>query len=231
MVGEDKTQLIRRRSAAAGAVFCTAVAFVLLAVPVAAAQQPSAPAPAVPQQVAPQQSSPQKGQPSGELPPAPMADRQPGFLDTLGHFIADSVAAVKAGMGSARDTFDGLGDQAGGAAKGAADAATSVAKGAADVATGVSDAAADAAKGAAEGVVRMPATRVVNGRERCTLAPNGAPDCRLAANELCKANGFAQGNSVDMQSAEKCPARVYISGRQSNSDCGMEHFVTRAMCQ
>jgi len=210
-------------------VFCITGLVVLMSY-VVAAQQPSAPSP---KPVAPQQTVPRSAQPDGDQPPpaAAPSDQQAGFLDALGHFIDDSVAGMKAGIGSARATLDGLGGQASGAAKGAADAATSVAKGAADVATGVSDAAADAARGAANSVVRIPATHIVNGYERCAVAPNGAPDCRLAANELCKASGFARGNSVDMQSAEKCPVRVYISGRQSNDDCSMEHFVTRAMCQ
>ena len=143
----------------------------------------------------------------------PTPASRPGLLDTIGRLFDDSVDSVKAGLDSARDTLGGLGGQAGGAAKGAADAATG------------------AAKGAADSVVRLPGTRLISGRERCAMAPNGAPDCRAAASALCKANGFGQGNSVDMQSAEKCPARVYISGRQSPGDCSIEHFVTSAMCQ
>src|SRR5262249_61638362 len=139
-----------------------------------------------------------------------------------------------------------LGGQAGGAAKGAADVATGAAKGAADMATGVAKGAAGAAsgaatsaanvasgaaKGAADAVTRPLTTRFATGRERCLVAANGAPDCRAAAEHLCKTAGYGGGSSVDMQSAEKCPARVYLLGRQSPSDCSMEHYVTRAMCQ
>jgi hypothetical protein len=72
---------------------------------------------------------------------------------------------------------------------------------------------------------------MVAGRERCASAPNGAPDCRAAADQLCRSNGLGQGNSLDMQSTEKCPARVYISGRRAENDCMMEYYVTRAMCR
>ena len=33
--------------------------------------------------------------------------------------------------------------------------------------------------------------RIATGRERCAIAANGAPDCRLAAETLCKSKGFA----------------------------------------
>jgi hypothetical protein len=218
MPGQDRNRSAKRRPARAStAARCAAaLAIALLACSGARAEQVVAPS-----------------QAPNATPPgvAPTPASRPGLLDTIGRVFDDSVDSVKAGLDSARDTLGGLGGQAGGAAKGAADAATGVAKGAADVAAGVSGAATGAAKGAADSVVRLPATRLISGRERCAMAPNGAPDCRAAASALCKANGFGQGNSVDMQSAEKCPARVYISGRQSPGDCSIEHFVTSAMCQ
>jgi hypothetical protein len=216
MPGQDRNRSAKRRPARAStAARCAAaLAIALLACSGTRAEQAVAP------------SQAPNATPPGVTPPS-----RPGLLDTIGRVFDDSVDSVKAGLDSARDTLGGLGGQAGGAAKGAADAATGVAKGAADVAAGVSDAATGAAKGAADSVVRLPGTRLISGRERCAMAPNGAPDCRAAASALCKANGFGQGNSVDMQSAEKCPARVYISGRQSPGDCSIEHFVTSAMCQ
>jgi hypothetical protein len=189
----------------------------------------AAPAPAPPLQVAPAPSAVDAAPP----PAAPQTNR-PGFIDTFGRWMEDSANAAKSGLDSARNAIGNLGGQAGGAAKGAADAATGVAKGAADVASGaaqgVSNAATGAAKGAADAVTRPLTTRFANGRERCIVAANGAPDCRVAAAHLCKTAGYAGGSSVDMQSAEKCPARVYLVGRQPG-DCSMEHYVTRAMCQ
>jgi hypothetical protein len=149
---------------------------------------------------------------------------RPGFLNALGRWMEDSANVAKSGWDNARTVIGGLGGQAGGAAKGAADAASGAAQ-------GVTSAAAGAAKGAADAVTRPLTTRFANGRERCIIAPNGAPDCRAAAERLCKGAGYTGGSSVDMQSAEKCPTRVYLTGVKSPTDCSMEHYVTRAMCQ
>jgi hypothetical protein len=53
----------------------------------------------------------------------------------------------------------------------------------------------------------------------------------VAANAICKTKGFASGKSVDMTTAEICPAQVYISGRNSGEGCHTETFVSRALCQ
>jgi hypothetical protein len=53
----------------------------------------------------------------------------------------------------------------------------------------------------------------------------------VAANAICKTKGFASGKSVDMTTAEICPAQVYISGRNSGEGCRTETFVSRALCQ
>jgi hypothetical protein len=38
--------------------------------------------------------------------------------------------------------------------------------------------------------------------------------------------------SLDTQSAQKCPARVWLSGRlPAENECPLETFVTRAVCQ
>jgi hypothetical protein len=90
---------------------------------------------------------------------------------------------------------------------------------------------AEGAKEAADAVARIPAARVVSGHQKCTLAPNGAPDCLAAANAICTAKGFQSGKSVDMTTAEVCPAQVYLSGRNSGPGCRTETFVSRALCQ
>ncbi len=77
----------------------------------------------------------------------------------------------------------------------------------------------------------FPSTRVVTGHEKCTIAPNGAPDCVVAANAICKTKGFESGKSVDMTTAEVCPAQVYMAGRSTGPDCHTETFVSRALCQ
>ena len=89
----------------------------------------------------------------------------------------------------------------------------------------------ETAKDAADAVARHSRARVVTGHEKCKIAPNGAPDCVAAANALCKAKGFGSGKSVDMTTAEVCPAQVYLAGRNSGPGCRTETFVSRALCQ
>jgi hypothetical protein len=114
----------------------------------------------------------------------------------------------------------GVVDQAGQAAKGAADAASTMAKSAAEV-----------ARDTASSVPKLP-TGVIRGRERCLLAPNGAPDCRAAAETMCRAKGYVGGASVDFETAEKCPPPYRVSSRNTPEGvCTFEHFVTSALCQ
>jgi hypothetical protein len=86
----------------------------------------------------------------------------------------------------------------------------------------------DTAKDAAGAVARIPGVRVATGHEKCQNAPNGAPDCQAAAIAVCKAKGFETGKSLDMTTAEVCPASVLLSGRGA---CKDETFVSRALCQ
>ena len=84
----------------------------------------------------------------------------------------------------------------------------------------------------AAGVVVSPLTgRVITGREKCATAPNGAPDCVSAAQELCKRHGYATGKSVDFTSAEQCSPTVYLAGRDNAPTCVTVTFISRAMCQ
>jgi hypothetical protein len=164
----------------------------------------------------------QEPQPPPGIPPAQEATRRDeGLLDAIGRWFGESAARFSSNMRATREKLDDIGDKASGAAKGAAGAA----KGAADVAK-------DAAKDAADTVARLPSARIIAGRERCTLAPNGAPDCRAAVDAICRGKGFASGKSLDIHSAQKCPARLWLSGRKPDpSECETESFVTRAVCQ
>jgi len=89
----------------------------------------------------------------------------------------------------------------------------------------------EGAKGAADSVARIPSARVVKGHAKCKVAPNGAPDCLAAAHALCRSKGFESGKSVDMTTAEVCPAQVYLSGRNDGAGCHTETFVSRVLCQ
>jgi hypothetical protein len=88
------------------------------------------------------------------------------------------------------------------------------------------------ARDATEDLPRLGPQTVVHGRTVCPLAANGAPDCRTASNELCKSKGYKDGKSVDIESAEKCSAKVYLSGRTgAPGECRTENYVTSAVCQ
>ena len=98
------------------------------------------------------------------------------------------------------------------------------------------EAAADMMKGAAKAADTMSknlgGSHLIAGPIVCPLAPNGAPDCRAAAVQLCKQHGYQTGSSVDYVTAEKCPAEVTIAGRRPESgECPIEHTVTKAICQ
>ena len=92
--------------------------------------------------------------------------------------------------------------------------------------------AAAATKSATDAMLKLPVTRMIEGRERCQVAPNGSPDCRAAVDAICKAKGFDGGKSLDTQTAEKCSPRAWLSRRLTGQgECRIETFVTRAACQ
>jgi len=73
---------------------------------------------------------------------------------------------------------------------------------------------------------------MVTGRMGCPVSPNGAPDCKAAADKLCQSKGHQEGKSLDTDAAEKCSAKVYLPGRKREpGDCRNENYVTRALCQ
>ena len=113
--------------------------------------------------------------------------------------------------------MDDLGDEAAANTRDLNDKAAAVGKG-----------AADATKGAVDVVTK---SRVMAGRERCVTAPNGAPDCVAAAEQLCRKHGYATGKSMDFTSAEECPAKAYLNGTTGGAECYTVTFISRAMCQ
>ncbi len=88
------------------------------------------------------------------------------------------------------------------------------------------------AKDAAESLTKLPGTRVVEERERCATAANGSPDCVASAEAICKRKGFASGKSLETQSTQKCPPRVWLSGRApADGECSVETYVIKSVCQ
>jgi hypothetical protein len=154
------------------------------------------------------------------LPPQ-AAPSEPGLIGSIGRFFEQ-------GADNLRDQWRGAQERAGAINQQAATAGKSIGETAAEVGKG----AVDVTRGAVDAVVKLPAARVIQGRQICEAAPNGAPDCRAAAEALCRGKGFAGGTSMDFTSAQKCPARVWAAGRQANvAECTTETFISRAMCQ
>jgi hypothetical protein len=141
-------------------------------------------------------------------------------FESIGRWFDESAANLRTQLRGAKERWDRLND----------DAVTSR-KQLGETATEVGKTAADATKSAVDAVAKLPSARVMSGRERCAIAPNGAPDCIAAAEALCRKHGFASGKSMDFTSAQECPARVWISGRQSEGECKTVTFISRAMCQ
>jgi hypothetical protein len=156
------------------------------------------------QQAAPPDAPPPQAQPAPSA--IPTIPTPPEVIGAIGRFIDQSITNVGAGVKGAGETLGGATSAAGDLAKGVTDAAGTVA--------------------------RLPLSNVVSGWERCVVAPNGAPDCVVASTALCKAKGFARGNSLDITSARKCPASAWLQGRTpSDAECVNESFVSRAICQ
>lgn len=162
------------------------------------------------QQADSQQVSQQNLAPSDVPPPQiapPPARSNPGFIEELGKMLKNSASSLRgaatgltARLPSTQDTLDGL---------------NSTTKGAAD--------------NLAKITPPLPSAQsVVSGRAICPPAPNGAPDCKMASDQLCKDKGYKQGRSVDIETANKCSAQAYFSGTGA---CHTENFVTRAVCQ
>src|SRR5260370_24000825 len=103
--------------------------------------------------------------PSSAPTSTPAPSEPQGFFDAFGNWVQQGVANAGAGFGA---MVGAVGGQAGEAAKGAA----------------------DAARNAATSMTKLPVSCITVGRERCLLAPNGAPDFGGAPAAVCLANGF-----------------------------------------
>jgi hypothetical protein len=98
------------------------------------------------------------------------------------------------------------------------------------------DAAKDAAEKAGQATnglkLGWPGTKVAQGRVLCAVAANGAPDCAEAATALCRSKGFGPGKAIDINTADKCPTWVWLSGRPPpEGTCVTQTFVLQAACQ
>ena len=132
-------------------------------------------------------------------PPA----EKPGFIYEFGRW-----------WDTTRGKFEELGKQSDAAAKDAATATQGAVQSAAQATRGAADATEDAMKSAAEAtknaattLFRLPGIRVVEVRQRCNVAPNGAPDCRTAATNCLPDQGLHQRAARGCALVAELPAR------------------------
>jgi hypothetical protein len=167
-------------------------------------------------------------QPSPLQPPAGFPPQPPpvlagpptekrGFLNNFGQWWDQSVADFKAKWKEQQTKLDTT-------SKPSADATK-------DAATDAASATQQAMKNAAD-AMRLPLSHVIEVQETCPLAGNGAADCAVAATNACKGKGFNTGQPLDVRTAEKCSASLWVSGQNpTTADCPVETVVLRAACQ
>jgi hypothetical protein len=140
------------------------------------------------------------------LPAAP--DDKRGFLNDIGRWWNDSIADFNAKMKEQQAKLEEFNKQQTAAAKDA----TQAMKNAADA-------------------MFTPA-KVIEVQQPCPVAGNGAPDCASAAANLCKAKGFSDGHPIDIRTAERCKASLWVSGQPPTpADCPIETVLLRVACQ
>lgn len=154
---------------------------------------------------------PQPPQPSAALP-APAPEKH-GFFDDLARWWHDSTADFNAKLKEQQSKLDDFNKKSGDAAKDAA-AATQ-----------------QAMKNAADAVARLPTAKVIEIQAPCAIAGNGSADCASAATNACKGKGFVDGQPLDVRTAEKCTASLWLQGQKQPADCAVETVVLRAACQ
>lgn len=149
--------------------------------------------------------------PIQQIPPQAAAPSNPGLIEEFGKLLQNSASGLSSTWQGtwkgSQQTIDAIGSGAQGAVSGAA-------------------------KGATDALISGTTQTMVKGRAACPVAGNGAPDCRAASEQLCKMKGYKSGSSVDIETAETCNPKIYISGRTgAPGECKTQNFVTRAVCQ
>ena len=167
--------------------------------------------------------------PSEPNPPAVVQPKpEPrGFFEAFGRWFDEGTAGFRSHVAGAKTSMDEFNQRAEETRKSIGNSAAEMSKNA----VGAGVAAADVTRDAVGAVGKIPMARVVQGRERCMTAPNGAPDCLAAAETLCRKQGYTSGKSVDFTSAESCPVKSYFAGKKSETECTTVTFISRAMCQ
>ena len=172
----------------------------------------------------PQGSPSPQGPPSLQVLPLPQAQPLPpvqspqaanpgdaskpeGFFDVLNRWMDKSAKDFKSSVDESNAKWREFGEKSDQAAK----------------------EAAAAQKEAAEAFKNLSNVRIVEGRQTCTQAPNGSPDCQVAAEVICRGKGFGKGQSADIQTTRKCSAKAFIT--RNERECRTETVVVKAACQ
>jgi hypothetical protein len=137
-------------------------------------------------------------------------------FDGLAHWWHESVSDFNAKLKEQQSKIDDFNKKSAEAAKDAA-AATQ-----------------QAMKNAADAMVKSATSKVIEMHAPCAIAGNGAADCVSAAADACKGKGFSDGQPLDVRTAEKCNASLWLQGqgqRSANAECPVETVVLRAACQ
>ena len=174
--------------------------------PTAQQAQPQTPPPASPDLTLPPQPPP-----PGAAPPSASADQPHGFFDNLGRWWHDSVADFNAKLKEQQSKLDDFNKKS------------------AEAMSNFNKKSAEAMSNAASA---LQTSKVIEIHEPCAIAGNGAADCATAAVNACKGKGFKDGQPLDVRTAEKCNASLWVSGQPSTpADCPVETVVLRAACQ
>jgi hypothetical protein len=171
--------------------------------------QPSSPSdqasPAAPAQTPPSSGSALPPQPP---PVAALPAEKRGFLSEFGDWWKKSSDDFNAKMKEQQSKLDDFNKKSADAAKDAAAATQQAMKSA------------------------LTPSKMVEMHEVCAIAGNGAADCATAATKACKAKGFETGQPLDVRTAEKCNASLWVSGQNpATADCPVETLLLRAACQ
>ncbi len=171
----------------------------------ASAQNETAPAQ---QPVAPLVEPATPSAPTAQPPPAqpPQSSAppafSPGLVDKLGDLIKGSVDSLK---GSVDNLSSGV--------------------------KGTEQTIQDLNQGTIDTLSKLPVTGFVTGHALCARDNTGAPDCRVASDQLCQTRGYKSGRGLDIETAENCNPRVLLPGYQrKQGDCHTDNYVTRAAC-
>ena len=148
--------------------------------------------------------------PGAAAPSAP-TDQPHGFFDNLGRWWHDSVADFNAKLKEQQSKLDDFNKKS------------------AEAMSNFNKKSAEAMSNAAS---VLQTSKVIEIQEPCAIAGNGAADCATAAVNECKGKGFKDGQPLDVRTAEKCNASLWVSGQPSTpADCPVETVVLRAACQ